>query len=117
MKDNDRSFLQFLPSISPGPCPPSNVSVSASCGGSTVFWSPVPGAGIYIATATAHDGRSQTCNSSVANSCSFTDLRCGENYSVSVVAADRGCHSAPSPAVELKTGEMMFTEVTLYSFS
>ena len=78
-----------------------------------MYWSPVPGAGIYIATATAHNGNSDTCNSTSANSCSFTDLHCGENYSVSVVAADRGCHSAPSPVVELKTGEMKVTRATL----
>ena len=65
---------------------------------------------MYIATALAHDGHNHTCNSSSANSCSFTDLHCGENYSVSVVAVDRGCHTEPSSTVELKTGEMMFTK-------
>ena len=110
MKDNYLSFSPLLPSISPGACAPSNVSVSASCGGSTVSWFNVSGADMYIATATAHGGHELTCNSSTANSCSFTDLHCGENYSVSVVAVDRGCHTAPSSAVELKTGEMMVTK-------
>ena len=69
-------------------------------------WSPVPGADMHVAIATAL-GHNYTCNSSVANSCSFTDLHCGENYSVSVVAVDRGCHSEPSTAVELETGETL----------
>ena len=96
--------------MSPGPCPPSNVSVSTLCGVSTVSWSPDMGADVYIATATTHDGHNYTCNSSNANSCSFTDLDCGENYSVTVVAVDRGCHSQPSSTVDLKTGEKMFTK-------
>ena len=68
---------------------------------------------IAIATATTHDGHNYTCDSSNASSCSFTDLACGENYSVTVVAVDRGCHSKPSSAVDLKTGEKMFTKGTV----
>ena len=106
MKENKRYiFLHFLPLMSPGPCPPTNVSVSTLCGVSTVSWSPATGADMYIATATTLDGHNYTCDSSNASSCSFTDLACGENYSVTVVAVDRGCHSKPSSAVDLKTGE------------
>ena len=68
---------------------------------------------MYIATATTLYGRNYTCDSSNASSCSFTDLACGENYSVTVVAVDRGCHSEPSSAVALKTGEKMFTKGTV----
>ena len=112
---NILSLSRHLPSISPGPCPPRNVSVSTECGASTVSWSPVSGAESYIATATAHDGHNYTCSSSSANSCSFTDLHCGENYSVSVVAVDRGCHSEPSVSVELKTGEKKLNKETCNS--
>ena len=105
MKRNNVCFSLLVPSISPGPCSPSNVSVSTECGASTVSWSNVSGVDKYIATATAHDGHSKTCNSTSANSCSFFDLQCGENYSVSVVAVDRDCHSGPSSTVQLKTGE------------
>ena len=104
-KKNNVVFSPLVTSISPGPCSPSNVSVSTECGASTVSWSPVSGAETYIATAKAHDGHNHTCHSSSAHSCSFTDLHCGGNYSVSVVAFERGCHSEPSSPVELKTGE------------
>ena len=105
-------FLHFLPLMSPGPCPPTNVSVSTLCGVSTVSWSPDTRADVYIATATTHDGHNYTCDSGNASSCSFTDLGGGENYSVTVVAVDRGCHSTPSSAVDLKTGEKMFNKGT-----
>ena len=107
MKNHKDCFSPLVPFISPGPCSPSNVSVSTECGASTVSWSPVSGAESYIATARAHDGHNHTCNSSSAHSCSFSDLHCGENYSVSVLAVDRGCHSGPSSSVELKTGKKM----------
>ena len=110
---NNLVFSPLVPSISPGPCSPSNVSVSTECGASTVSWSPVSGAETYIATATRHNGLIHTCNSSSAHSCPFTDLHCGGNYSVSVVAFDRGCHSEPSSAVDLKTGEKMFSKDTV----
>ena len=99
--------------MSPGPCPPSNVSISTSCGVSTVSWYPDPGTDRHIATATTNDGRNYTCDSNNASSCSFPDLPCGENYSVTVVAVDRGCHSEPSTAVDLQTGENMFTKGTI----
>lgn len=60
---------------------------------------------MYIAIATADDGSTHTCNSSYSNSCNFTDLHCGETYTVTVVTVDRGCWSEPSSAVVLRTGE------------
>lgn len=70
----------------------------------TVSWSSVTGAEMYIATATADDGHTHTCSSNASTSCQFTDLHCGQNYSVAVVTADRGCLSEPSSAVEITTG-------------
>ncbi|KAK5919428.1 hypothetical protein CgunFtcFv8_023324 [Champsocephalus gunnari] len=86
-----------------GLCAPSNVTVSLACDDSTVSWSHVTGAEMYIATATANDGNNQTCSSNYSNSCNFTDLHCGETYNVTVVTVDRGCWSEPSSAVELRT--------------
>ncbi|XP_047445276.1 mucin-4-like [Mugil cephalus] len=86
-----------------GLCAPSNTSVSQACEDSTVSWSHVTGADMYIATATAPDGHTHTCSSNYSNTCNFTDLHCGETYSVAVVTVDRGCQSEPSSAVELRT--------------
>ncbi|XP_058478916.1 mucin-4-like [Solea solea] len=90
-------------SFSSGLCPPSNVSVSPNCEDNTVSWSLVPGAEMYIATASAEDGHTHTCSSNSSNTCHFTDLHCGEIYSVTVQTVDRGCFSEPSSAVVLTT--------------
>ncbi|KAF7661786.1 hypothetical protein LDENG_00254330 [Lucifuga dentata] len=90
-------------SFTAGLCPPSNVTVSPACEGSTVSWSPVTGAEMYIAIATADDGHTHNCSCNNSNSCNFTDLHCGETYSVTVVTVDRGCWSVPSPGVNLTT--------------
>ncbi|XP_057713501.1 fibronectin type III domain-containing protein 7-like [Corythoichthys intestinalis] len=92
-------------SFQAGLCPPSNVAISSPCEDtSTVSWSSVAGAEMYIAIAVADDEHSHNCTSSVSTSCQFTDLHCGENYSVTVVTVDRGCWSEPSSAVVMLTG-------------
>ncbi|CAJ1072098.1 unnamed protein product%2C partial [Xyrichtys novacula] len=93
-------------------CAPSNVTVSRSCEDSTVSWSHVPGADMFIATATAEDGHTHTCRSNYSNSCNFTDLHCGETYNITVVTVDRGCWSEPSSTVELKTALCPPTNLT-----
>uniref|UniRef100_A0A3B4UWS1 Fibronectin type-III domain-containing protein n=1 Tax=Seriola dumerili TaxID=41447 RepID=A0A3B4UWS1_SERDU len=95
-----------------GLCAPSNVTVSPVCEDSIVSWSPVTGAEMYIATATADDGHTHTCSSNYSNSCNFTDLHCGETYSVAVVTVDRGCWSEPSSAVVLRTALCPATNLT-----
>ncbi|XP_061652447.1 uncharacterized protein LOC133488520 [Phyllopteryx taeniolatus] len=87
-----------------GLCPPSNITMSSPCeDNNTVSWSIVPGAEMYIATATTADGHKHNCSSNVSTSCRFTDLHCGQNYSVTVVTVDRVCWSEPSSAVEVAT--------------
>ncbi|XP_017277744.1 serine-rich adhesin for platelets-like [Kryptolebias marmoratus] len=85
-----------------GLCAPSNVTASPVCEDSAVSWSNVPGAEMFIATATADDGHTHTCSSNYSNSCNFTGLHCGETYSVEVVTVDQGCRSEPSSPVQLK---------------
>ncbi|KAK6311083.1 hypothetical protein J4Q44_G00191380 [Coregonus suidteri] len=68
----------------------------------TVSWTAVARADMYLATATGNDGHTHTCISN-STDCSFTDLHCSETYAVNVVTIDRGCHSDPSPDVELRT--------------
>lgn len=88
-----------------GLCAPRNITVSPVCEDTTVSWSHVPGAEMFIAIATADDGHNHTCRSNHSNSCNFTSLHCGQTYAVTVVTVDRGCWSQPSSPVELKTGE------------
>lgn len=100
--------MKHFPPFSAGLCAPSNVTVSTICDDSAVSWSDVPGAEMFIATATANDGHALTCSSNYSNSCNFTELHCGETYSVQVVTVDQGCWSEPSSAVQLKAGEAFF---------
>ncbi|XP_030016445.1 uncharacterized protein LOC115437357 [Sphaeramia orbicularis] len=97
-----------------GLCPPASVSVSTDCENNTVSWSAVEGAEMFIATATAEDGHNHTCQSNYSTSCNFTDLHCGEIYSVTVVTVDRrwGCSSRPSSAVEVTTAQCPPTNLT-----
>ncbi|XP_008280490.1 mucin-19 [Stegastes partitus] len=90
-------------SFTAGLCAPTNVMASAACADSVVSWLPVAGADMYIATATSGDGHNHTCSSNSSNSCNFTDLHCGEAYTVTVVTVDRGCPSDPSSAAVLTT--------------
>uniref|UniRef100_A0A674DRB0 Uncharacterized LOC115157442 n=1 Tax=Salmo trutta TaxID=8032 RepID=A0A674DRB0_SALTR len=96
-----------------GACPPTNVTTSLQCDGNmgTVSWTAVARADMYLATATGDDGHSHTCSSN-STDCSFTDLHCAETYAVTVVTIVRGCHSDPSPDVELRTGACPPTNVT-----
>ncbi|XP_036412774.1 mucin-5AC-like [Colossoma macropomum] len=91
-------------SFSTGPCAPTNLSVVLQCQGNlgTASWLPAAGADSYVATATAPDGHTHTCASNTT-SCSFTDLHCGETYSVTVVTLTNGCPSDPSVAVAIRT--------------
>lgn len=91
--------------FSSGVCPPSNVTVLATCEPRTISWSTATWAEAYIATATAADGHTHTCSSNYSNSCNFTDLHCGETYSVTVVSGNGSCWSEPSSPVQLRAGE------------
>ncbi|XP_039458353.1 fibronectin type III domain-containing protein 7-like [Oreochromis aureus] len=100
-------------SFQAGRCAPGVITVSPACeGNSTVSWSPVMGADMYIATAVADDGHTHTCSSNYLDSCNFTDLHCGETYAVTVVSVDRGCWSEPSSAVQFRTALCPPTNLT-----
>ncbi|XP_072525550.1 uncharacterized protein [Salminus brasiliensis] len=87
-----------------GPCAPTNLTMGMQCQGNVgvASWVAAIGADSYTATATAGDGHTHTCTSN-STSCSFTDLHCGETYSVTVVTVKLGCLSDPSSAVAIRT--------------
>lgn len=45
-----------------------------------------------------------TCSSNGTN-CTFSELHCGENYTVTVATVERGCQSQPSTPVNLRSGQ------------
>ncbi|XP_071200535.1 mucin-3B [Salvelinus alpinus] len=87
-----------------GPCPPTEVQTSLQCESNvgSVSWVAAPTSKMYIATATDQNGHAHTCITNGTAGCSFSDLKCGETYNVSVVTMERGCQSEPSAPVTLK---------------
>lgn len=90
-----------------GPCPPTNVSTTLDCRTNigSVSWKHELGAELFIATATENDGHTHTCNTS-DSTCQFTDLHCGNTYTVTVVAVEGDCNSSDSVGHEIKTGNI-----------
>lgn len=95
---------QFL--FPSGPCPPTGVQVSLLCQSNVgnVSWTAALNAESYVATAISSDGFRHSCTTN-STSCTFLDLYCGKNYSITVVTVQRGCWSDPSTPVPLRSGE------------
>ncbi|XP_073727799.1 uncharacterized protein fndc7rs1 [Misgurnus anguillicaudatus] len=79
------------------PCSPLNVLPTVYCGlnALVVSWTPSAGGQNYTATLRDTSGLSTTCQSS-GSQCNITGLRCGQVYSVNVIASDNLCTSTPS---------------------
>ncbi|KAK2835181.1 hypothetical protein Q5P01_015665 [Channa striata] len=93
---NDRcnSSDSSIISATTAPCDPTNVSAALNCltGVVTVTWGSSPGANYY--TVLAETNRLvDSCNSS-GNSCQLSQLQCGEDYTVTVLARDGKCNSS-----------------------
>ncbi|XP_059839508.1 fibronectin type III domain-containing protein 7-like [Hypanus sabinus] len=86
------------------PCDPQNVKVQLDCNLNTalVLWDYSEGALWYTAIAEGADGGNISCSTS-ETSCRTPMLRCGQLYSVYVVASDRTCNHSLSSAVEIQT--------------
>lgn len=68
-----------------------------------VSWSGSAGAEFYTATVTQEDGQSASCWSD-SEQCGMTNIQCGQNYTVTVVASNELCNSEPSRAHSLQSG-------------
>lgn len=90
----------------PGPCKPIGVSASQDCLTSiaVVTWQPSNGSDVYTATMQTDTGVSKICMSAT-NQCSFLNLMCGQNFSVSVTASNQQCDVTSGPATSLQSGE------------
>uniref|UniRef100_A0A8C2Z104 Fibronectin type-III domain-containing protein n=1 Tax=Cyclopterus lumpus TaxID=8103 RepID=A0A8C2Z104_CYCLU len=93
------------PSFTPAPCVPRDVRTSVQCEFSvgSVSWGPSDGAETYIVVATGLDGHTQQCLSNTT-SCTWTDLRCGDEYTVVLRAKEGNCTSLPSNSSVIHMG-------------
>nr|XP_040026367.1 fibronectin type III domain-containing protein 7-like [Gasterosteus aculeatus aculeatus] len=84
--------------------PVTTVSADYSCssGMATVTWDLVFGANSYRATAVGSIGASVNCTSTTAG-CQITALKCGEMYSVRVVAISDDCESTSNATDSFET--------------
>lgn len=71
--------------------------------GALVSWNPSPVAETYQVVAVGVDGLEHTCTSTSSN-CSVADLRCDQQYTISVTASHENCSSQPSYNVTIMTG-------------
>ncbi|KAF7202767.1 fibronectin type III domain-containing protein 7-like [Nothobranchius furzeri] len=93
---NDRcnSSKSTVVAATTAPCDPTNVTASLNCltGVVTVAWFASAGANQYTVVADAN-GKSDSCNST-GTSCKLTNMQCGGNYTVTVLAGDAKCNSS-----------------------
>uniref|UniRef100_A0AAX7TG83 Fibronectin type-III domain-containing protein n=1 Tax=Astatotilapia calliptera TaxID=8154 RepID=A0AAX7TG83_ASTCA len=105
-KSNNCTSLPSNISVQTWPCKPIGVSASQDCLTSiaVVTWQPSNGSDVYTATMQTDTGVSKMCMSDT-NKCSFLDLMCGQNFSVSVTASNQQCDVTSGPATSLQSGE------------
>ncbi|KAK9519631.1 hypothetical protein VZT92_022346 [Zoarces viviparus] len=93
---NDRCTSSKSANISArtAPCDPTNVASALHClsGVVTVTWGASAGAKHYTVLAKAN-GHMDYCNSN-GTSCELTQLQCGKDYAVTVLAGDGNCNSS-----------------------
>ncbi|XP_078116029.1 receptor-type tyrosine-protein phosphatase beta-like [Sander vitreus] len=86
------------------PCPPTGVSSFMNCISNiaVVSWNSSAGADFYTATVTQGDGQSKSCWSD-SKQCGMSNINCGQNYTVTVVASNEKCNSDTSQANTLQS--------------
>lgn len=89
------------------PCVPTDVSVVMDCDTAEahVSWNASNGAMFYIAYAWSQTFDFLSCTSNGPDTnCIISNLTCGDNYTVQVVAEGHECSSLPSQAEHFGTG-------------
>ncbi|XP_077077959.1 uncharacterized protein fndc7rs1 [Siphateles boraxobius] len=81
--------------VTAAPCPPLNIQSTINCGNNTasVSWSRGNGALSILTTLECSNGQSYMCRTNETG-CDITNMMCGQNCSVKVVAEGRSCNSS-----------------------
>ncbi|XP_062308247.1 uncharacterized protein LOC134012721 [Osmerus eperlanus] len=98
--------------VQSAPCKPTSPAVNLECSSNAaqVTWQNTGPDQLNVVSAVDRLGRSKTCNSTGSN-CTFTQLGCGEQYTLSVVGQSQNCTSAPSTTLNLLTAPCVPTQV------
>ncbi|XP_071983673.1 uncharacterized protein [Engystomops pustulosus] len=99
---NCNSNNSYPQTFQTAPCTPQNVATSVDCvhNGVTVSWNRSLGADNYTALAMTPDGDHYYCHSNTT-SCDIVGLKCGQNYVITVIAANKYSNSKASLPLEL----------------
>ncbi|XP_067303573.1 fibronectin [Pseudorasbora parva] len=91
-------------SLDTAPCMPTFVEAQTDCYTSitTVTWDSARGASSYTVHAVTDGEYNSTCTSADTH-CSFSDLDCGQNYTMTVTAEDNSCVSLTSAPITVTT--------------
>lgn len=88
----------------PAPCDPTNVAAVLHClsGIVNVSWGASAGASYYTVLADCN-GHVDSCEST-STWCELTQLQCGKDYTVTVLAGDGNCNSSILATTNIITG-------------
>ncbi|XP_040215776.1 uncharacterized protein LOC120945574 isoform X2 [Rana temporaria] len=94
------------------PCAPQQVHAEIDCVTNSleISWNQMSGVETFISYLTASDVGNWTCNSILEN-CSFTNLPCGHEFSVTVAADNSQCRGPLSNAVKILTAPCIPTNI------
>ncbi|XP_043942820.1 uncharacterized protein LOC122814297 [Protopterus annectens] len=86
------------------PCAPANLVAEVDCntGATNCSWNSSNGGKWYTITAEGSDGSVAECNTTEL-SCEIINLNCGQNYTMSIVAADEVCESSLHLITDIKS--------------
>lgn len=89
----------------PAPCVPTHLTASMDCdtGITGVSWDSARGAESYTVFAHGSLDHNATCSNTDSN-CYFSDLACGQNYDITVVAHNQPCDSLVSDHTNVTSG-------------
>lgn len=87
------------------PCEPTNLVVSVGCSQDSARfnWTTSIGSIFYVVVAEDASGYSYSCNS-MGTTCLMEGLRCGQNYTASIVGSNLKCNSSSSEEIAFMTG-------------
>uniref|UniRef100_A0A8C1XZZ6 Fibronectin type-III domain-containing protein n=1 Tax=Cyprinus carpio TaxID=7962 RepID=A0A8C1XZZ6_CYPCA len=89
--------------LNTAPCMPTFVVATTNCDSiTTVSWDSARGASSYTVHAVSTSGHNSTCTNT-DTTCSFPDLDCGQNYTITVTAEDDNCVSLTSAPITVTT--------------
>lgn len=94
---------------SSAPCAPQGVTVNEMCAEATttISWDANPDVDYFHVLAISNSGARLYCNST-GTSCTLSNLPCGQQYEITVLAIRDDCESQPSTMVSSYSGKVNY---------